>query len=304
VDRQGGRAWGLFDPGGLAPLWALALLVGTDLAYILLALGTQPLWGPWMWEVYSATGGLITPTLLLNLPRLALGLLLVFGLARLRPADLGLSRCALLVGVGVLAGAWALVQALGLAQALASGRPLRLDPALRAFGGLAFLGPLLAQVLGNALHEEVVYRGALLGQAWRRALGRWPCQPSLALGVALLLSQSAFALMHLPIRLLWEGMDPARLLMNLLLMGGVGCALGLIFLVTGSLPAVVAFHALLNAPSALVDAPLPPGGSALVALLTGTLLAVLLYRRGRTRRGSPPSPALTPRPGPSGGTAG
>jgi membrane protease YdiL (CAAX protease family) len=114
------------------------------------------------------------------------------------------------------------------------------------------LGLLLAQVLGNALFEEVGYRGFLLRQFELR-LG-WVTGRRRRLAVAAALSLALFALMHVPNRLS-AGFAGADLATSVLIALALGVLLTLLYLRTGNLLLVVGVHALINTPTLLVASP-------------------------------------------------
>ena len=119
--------------------------------------------------VSTATGGLVEVTLLVNLVFLVVivwGLILRYG--GLKPQDVGLVRQAIPLGIVVTGGAWLLMQLVGVTTVLLQGEPLTLNDSLRTFGFFAVLGGFLAQLFGNALYEEIVYREFLLPQLMRK----------------------------------------------------------------------------------------------------------------------------------------
>lgn len=243
-------------------------------AVALLALG--PLLEPAR-GVARATAGLVQPTLLFNLLTLVVvlgGVIVAWG--RLRPRDVGLRGDRLAVGAVVTAGAWVFVQLASVAWDLAVGRRVLLDASWTDPGVTALLGVLIGQLLGNALAEETVWRGFLLPQLYQKlrgARGRAgrpvPAFDGRAFAAALLLSQAAFALMHLPVRL-HGGLTGAALALDL----GRTFALGLFFAAlwirTGNLFVAVGIHALGNYPTPLVQPAFPPDGG---VLLYGLLVA-------------------------------
>ena len=83
-----------------------------------------------------------------------------------------------------------------------SGGPFDANP-LWNRGATVVTGALIAQLLGNALYEEITFRGFLLPQLYLK-LERWQDRPALRIACAVLLSVAMFALIHIPIRL-WTG---------------------------------------------------------------------------------------------------
>lgn len=230
----------------LAPAAVLGLIV-LELAFLLDGART----------VARITGGLVQPPILFNLAHLLLVVGgVVFLVGGLRPRDVGLRRAALPMGVLVTAVAWLLPQALSAGILLVQGLTPGLDPAWTETGATT-LGVLLGQLAGNAPAEEAVFRGFLLPQLYLK-LGGDRTRPSAGrLLAALVLSQAAFALTHLPARLheemtgllLWESLAAAFL---------SGLLFALLWLRTGNLFVAVGIHALLNYPLPLVEALVPP----------------------------------------------
>jgi CAAX protease family protein len=164
----------------------LALAMALEIAFALLAVFV--LFPSGILKVFAApTGGLITATLVANFISLAVVVGLVLCLiGGLRLSDLGLRGSDVPIAVVLTISAWIGVNAIEAAwQAVADG---------------AVIGALLAQLFGNALYEEILFRGVLLRQTyWRLETTRLTNLQTLAIAIAI--SQSLFALIHLPILL-------------------------------------------------------------------------------------------------------
>ncbi len=156
---------------------------------------------------------------------------------------------------------------------------------------LAVLGGLIGQLGGNALYEEIAYRGFLFPQVWARLAARWPARPGRALVAALLGSQALFALRHVPIRIL-QGFDPVDLAISLAMVLAIGVIYALLYLRTQNLFLVIGVHALYDAPTALF-APTLVGSSLL--LLAATVVTLLVWPRV-TRRSHATGPLEAARP--------
>ncbi len=229
----------------------------------------------WLGQLYLATRGWVHPDLVAN----AIPLVLVvgvgmLGLARLRLRDIGLRATA--VGPALLATAlfWLGLQGLFAAAALFYGGPTWVA-AWRDPGPGYILGPLLGQVLGNALVEEAAFRGFWFPQLGlklqRRLAGRR------AWVAAAFFSQGLFALMHIPNYVFVQHQrflvgDALRLLVN-------GLILLWVFVRTQNLLIAVGVHALWNTPAAVVQ---PPAGWLRYALVVSWTLAFAeLWHWGR-----------------------
>jgi hypothetical protein len=257
------------------------LLVGA--VYPVLAWSNVELLRATLAPISRATGGLVTATLLLYVPPIAVvigGLLLWLG--GLRLWDLGLRRRDLSIGVALTAVAWLVMQLVVAWPLLRAGEPLELDQAWVSAGVLAGVGPLVGQLLGNALYEEVVFRGFLLVQFHKWARRRLPDMPGVALFLGLIGSQLLFALVHIPNRIVSHGVAPSALAPALVLPFLVGILLGLVYYRTGNLFVAIGLHAFMNTPTLLVG---PPERGATIAV--GLAIVVALgwpwFRRvGRT----------------------
>ncbi len=235
----------------------------------------------------------VLDTLTANLAGLALlvgGLL--FGAFRLRPADVGLRLRDVPAGAAFTLVYFALVQAGVLAYARLSGVAVVDEWALLGAGTAAYL--LVSQLLGNALYEEVVFRGLLLPQLFlrfRRA------GTAVAVVLATVVSQALFALAHVPNRLWVTGLPASALPGALLPLFTMGLFFALIYLLTDNLFAVVGVHALNNEPllSLVADGTRLEGPYALVVVVAALTLAgawrLWRARAGRARAASRLEPA-------------
>lgn len=217
--------------------------------------------GEWLRPLATATGGLITGTLLVNvilIGVLVIGVMIVYG--RLRPVDLGLIAGRLPYGVAVTLAVWGSAQAIhGLAGLLTTGQ-IAFDPRWGT-SAAALVGLLIAQLLGNALFEEIAYRGFLFPQLFFHFSAlqahRW-----LRCMAAVTAAGAVFALSHIPNRI-YLGMTAGEIVPDLLMLVGWGLLYTLIYLRTDNLFLAVGIHALGNAPTTLfVTAPVLDGAGA------------------------------------------
>src|SRR5690606_19525312 len=221
-------------------------------------------------------------TLTANLVGLALLVVgLLFAVGRLRPADVGLRARDVGGGLAFTAAYFGLLQvALWVFAGLGGLEVVNLWAGV----GAATAGYLLlAQLIGNALYEEVAFRGFLLPQLFVkfRRLGR-----AVAIVLAALASQFLFALAHVPNRLWISGLSPAELPGALLPLFLLRLHFAALYLLTGHPFVVVGVHAINYEPLlALVG----DGGQALDASYFGFALVVSLalavtWRMWRQRR--------------------
>ena len=180
----------------------------------------------------------------------------IFGLGRLRPAEVGLITSKLPEAIVVTALLWAVTQALIATGAWLSLGEVPINPRWAERGVTVVIGALIAQLFGNALAEEIIYRGFLLPQTWLKLRGGLPARPGWRLVLAILISQSIFALSHIPNRI-FNGMTPAEMLPDMLMLLVFGAYYAFLYLRTGNLFIAVGVHALANAPTSIVQSDLP-----------------------------------------------
>ncbi|MDC8753184.1 CPBP family intramembrane metalloprotease [Erythrobacter sp. sf7] len=230
-----------------------------------------------VWVLHFASNGWINANLTMFVPMTLLvigGLVMAWGGQGL--SDLGLNagwalRLLLLLGAG-----WVAVQLLAAIVALVSGIGLVVHPAWAEHGAGTLVGLLLAMVLGTAPFEDGLFRGYVLPQLYLLMGSRFSGETE-RLIAALLLCSIIFALWHLPTILLNREVTLVAVAGALAYMFLGGVLLGLLYLRTGRLEVVFAGHALVNAPTLLVETPLPgsllAGIVGLGAIIAGPMLA-------------------------------
>ncbi|MCA9909125.1 MAG: hypothetical protein KC519_10795, partial [Anaerolineae bacterium] len=106
------------------------------------------------------TGGLVNGTLIVNL---VLAIILVWGVivrfGGLRAYDIGWIPQQLGVGIVSTLALWLAAQLIHLAAGAASNGAIMLAPAFTAGQSGIAMGALIGQIFGNALFEELAYRG-------------------------------------------------------------------------------------------------------------------------------------------------
>jgi uncharacterized protein len=167
-----------------------------------------------------------------------------FLLGRLRPIDVGLERNKLLSAALFAFVLWGLGQLAVILFGLIIGEAVVLQPR-GAFILYAFLG----QVLGNALYEEIAFRGFLLPQLYLKLAG----SHRLRLILALVFSQAFFALIHIPNIFLVRELALSALPADLLRLFVFGLVFAFIYLYTGNLFVAVIVHALANVPALICN---------------------------------------------------
>ena len=220
------------------------------------------------------TAGLVSPTLLAN----ALLLAVVVGFLRwrggLRADDLGLRRTGLVSALGVTLSVWLGVNLLQVAWALVTHAPLNTSPDWYTFGAPHTLGVFFGQLLGNALFEEILFRGVLFQQIRLHLLQRGN-RPATALVLGVVISQSIFAFIHIPLRLS-SGMELTALSGELALLFTLGSLLALLYWRTANLYVVIGVHALSNTPCLLVEQQIDLSTNGVIAA-AASLVVMLLW---------------------------
>jgi len=145
--------------------------------------------------IAAASGGLISRALIANLPIILIEVVgVMLWLGRLRARDIGLVWSRAWVGLAFAAGLWLLVQITELALGLAANGTITPAAEWSHLGIVAVAGMLLGQLFGNALYEDIAYRGFLLPQVLGRLNDRWLGRPIRGLVVALIVTQGLLAI--------------------------------------------------------------------------------------------------------------
>ena len=210
--------------------------------------------GSWQEILYFATAGLIRPALVFTVAAACLTVIYVRMFGGLRLRDLGLTSN-LTRALLFTALLWALTQpALAIWQIGTTGQ-ISWNSAWKEPGATFVLGELTSQLFGNALYEEIAFRGFVFVQLFLLLKER---NVRHALLKALLISQGFFALTHIPFQLLSWGSTWAELPFWLLATGIAGVIFAVIYIKTQNLFIAVGFHAVFNEPTQLFAPPIEP----------------------------------------------
>ena len=234
----------------------------------------------------SATGGLFTGSLLANLVFIViLVMLIILRFGGLRLYAVGFIPRNIPFGILFTVGIWGAAQFIHLIAGLLTYGSVALST---EWVNPAFMiGMVLTQIFGNALFEEIAYRGFMFPQLYLR-MANLKARPWARLALALLISQGLFALSHIPNRI-YLGMKPNEIAVDLLMLLGWGTLYTLIYLRTDNLFIVVGIHALGNTPTTLFrTAPILVGDGASILIYTLVILflfglPLLRARRQRVR---------------------
>lgn len=253
----------------------LVYLLASSMLIVFINLVLFP--GQFFAPVTRATGGLIDATLQANLLNLLLFGLIVFGWGQLRPADVGLDWSKLKQGLTLTALLWLTAQALILLINWING-DIHLDPSWRERGVTTLVGGLIAQLAGNALFEELEYRGFFLSQFYLKFKlqnEKWRLVWSV---LAMLM---LFILSHIPNRI-FAGYALADIPQDFVFLFINGLFFTAVYLVSRNLFLAVGVHALMNRPTMITAATLPAG------MLIGVLaLLLIILMQLRQRRSAP-----------------
>ena len=183
---------------------------------------------------------------------LAVSYLLLCRLGQLQLSELGLQRRGLITAFVITCGFWCLT---GLSVQWRAADEMGLwswNQQLVRVGAFGLLVDLLVtQWLGNALLEEVVFRGYFFTQLKRRfqalASNHGLTTGVVCTALAALVSVILFAACHLPIRL-QNGIVGSELLQNMLRLSIWGMIFTLLYAVSNNLWLVIGIHGLTNRP--------------------------------------------------------
>jgi len=268
---------------------SLRLLVAAFVAYSLAHLFNNTvlaLHGPRvaLQRLQIASGGWIEPLLVRSQVVLLAFLAVVVIFGRRPLAALGWRARQILPGILLYAGAWAVLQ-LGLVLAMArQGNALEFHPMWTSFGLPAVLGGVLAQLCGHALVEDTAFRGFFLPELRSRLARPASLLALLFVALAVVGSSLLFGLAHLPTLILVQGASLAELVSRQAHFLSAGIALGLAYLATRNLFAVVGLHVLLNDPAPIVAVPGFVLNRAVLVVFGGVIVLGCVHRLRRLRR--------------------
>jgi membrane protease YdiL (CAAX protease family) len=265
---------------------ALTMLAVLGASLLVNFVAVQPAVREVLSEIERTTVGLVQVPLVAAPLYFAIVGTIVFGVGRLRWSDVGWRRSAIAPGLLVTFAFWIAMQC-GLAVwVMLFGEQLAFNRAWTTLGIAWFTGQLLGQLLGNALLEEMVFRGFFLPQFYLKASAR--LRPIAALALALFASQVPFAMTHIPHRLLILDWPAERLLPDQLQLTAQALTYCAVYLITRNIFICVGLHALWNQPARLLTVPFVPD----VQIVWYSLVLILLVvwpvaRRFRIARQMP-----------------
>lgn len=231
----------------------------------------------WLGIVEHATRGVITQTFIFSLGAIAIVVLVIILVGRIRLEDAGLHRDYLGRGIGVVAMIWGASQVIGVLPRVVANRPVVLDRAFE-YGSRWELAGQFLTALGTATLEELAFRGFLLVQLYL-LVNRGNRDDERGALAATIITVVIANLAMLPGILPYPSRDIALADQGIFLLGGL--FLCWLYLRTRNLFFVIGVHALLLAPASVVAG--PRGGGAwyqpLVIATLATLWALMWPKR-------------------------
>jgi len=194
---------------------------------------------------------LIHPILLYCLISLAIMCLIIFGWAHLRPREVGYLRAALKPAVIFFLAFWLVAQGCFALLSWFKAGTLEWNTAWEQ-GWPAVIGLLAAHLFGTAIYEELAFRGFMLPQLYLKFGGSPENQTRRHLAYAILASQIAFSLVHIPV-LIFEGVDFVLIIARIGACLFLGVIMAFLYLRTGNLFLVVVIHGLIDTNTSLFN---------------------------------------------------
>lgn len=232
--------------------------------------------------IAMSTDGWINETLAANLFGLLIEVIIFLCfIAKVSPRDLGLQKGKLLSGIMGTFLFWIAISIVDLLLTLLTHSSLSFNSNIFRNSNVVF-GELLGQIFGNALLEEVLFRGFLLIQIYL-LLQKINSNTS-RIVYAMLLSQSIFAAIHIPNRIYsgFVGMDFVYDFITLVILGVI---FSLLYVLTKNLFFVIGVHSLMNVQLTFWDSSFTTTANLICVFL---LTCILLYVKRKEFRAQKP----------------
>lgn len=193
--------------------------------------------------IAKSTNGWINETLAANLFGLVLEVVIFLCMiAKLSLRDLGLKRNTLLAGLIGTFLFWLAINIVDLGMTLLTHSSLTFNNDIFTNSNVVF-GEFLGQIFGNALLEEVLFRGFLLVQIY--LLLKKVNNNTSRIVYAMLISQSIFAAIHIPNRI-YSGLVGMDFVYDFIVLVILGVIFSLLYVLTKNLFFVIGVHSLMN----------------------------------------------------------
>jgi hypothetical protein len=219
--------------------------------------------------ISKLTLGLINGTLTVNIVSVLIFVfIIILKCGRLSLFDIGIKKNRLLSAIAAIFILWIFIQLLNIIVGLIiSGNPI-INDGWSKYGALKMFGSIIGQLFGNALFEEIAFRGFLLVQICKKLRGT---KGELFTGLAV--SQLLFALIHIPNRIL-GGMSIFEILPSLIIVFILGLLFATVYLITDNIFLSIGIHALWNTPLLVFD-----GLPSMLVILIATIILLIIWDR-------------------------
>ncbi|AIQ34564.1 MULTISPECIES: CPBP family intramembrane glutamic endopeptidase [unclassified Paenibacillus] len=231
--------------------------------------------------IAKSTNGWINETLAANLFGLVLEVVIFLCIiAKLSPSDIGLRKNKLLAGlIGTLLF-WLAINIVDLGMTLLTHSSLTFNNDIFTNSNVVF-GGFLGQIFGNALLEEVLFRGFLLVQIYLLLNKVKKVKTNTSRIVyAMLISQSIFAAIHIPNRI-YSGLVGIDFVYDFIVLVILGIIFSLLYVLTKNLFFVIGVHSLMNVQIMFWDSSFTYTATLICVLLLACLL--ICFRRKKFR---------------------
>ncbi|OMD36936.1 CPBP family intramembrane glutamic endopeptidase [Paenibacillus odorifer] len=231
--------------------------------------------------IAKSTNGWINETLAANLFGLVLEVVIFLCIiAKLSPNDIGLRKNKLLAGlIGTLLF-WLAINIVDLGMTLLTHSSLTFNNDIFTNSNVVF-GGFLGQIFGNALLEEVLFRGFLLVQIYLLLNKVKKVKTNTSRIVyAMLISQSIFAAIHIPNRI-YSGLVGINFVYDFIVLVILGIIFSLLYVLTKNLFFVIGVHSLMNVQIMFWDSSFTYTATLICVLLLACLL--ICFRRKKFR---------------------
>lgn len=226
--------------------------------------------------IAKSTNGWVNETLAANLFGLLLEVaIFLLMIAKVSLRDLGLQKGKLLSGMIGTFLFWIAINIVDLCLTLLNHSRLTFNNDIFRYWNIYF-GEFLSQILGNALLEEILFRGFLLVQIYL-CLKKINSNTSRII-YAMLISQSIFAAIHIPNRI-YSGLVGMEFVYDFIMLVILGVIFSLLYVLTKNLFFVIGVHSLMNVQLMIWDSNFTNMATFLCVILL-TCLLLYIKRKG------------------------
>jgi len=241
----------------------------------------------WLTPIDFATEGIISTTLVASLFLFfIIVILLICVIGKEKPRNLGLKASKLPVGIIAFFSLYILLNIVLLISNVAVQQPLIWYPywLYTSSPGLTWdIGSLLGQIFGNALLEEVFFRGFLFIQISKKFTKSME-NSILGIVIGAVLSNFLFSLLHIP-SLIRQGFHGSEITLILLLLFGVGVLLTGVYFITENIFVVMSVHVFYNVSFALFYPLVRTKLLIIIITIVGLIIwGIIKYTTGKYRK--------------------